>query len=41
MVDSEGYTLGTILAPNRLELCYMHVSVAARIASCTELTKQP
>jgi hypothetical protein len=41
LVDSEGYTLGTILAPNRLELCYMHVSVAARIASCTELTKQP
>jgi hypothetical protein len=41
LVDSEGYTLGTMLAPNRLEICYMHVSVAARIASCTELTKQP
>jgi len=41
LVDTEGYTLGTILAPNRLELCYMHVSAAARIASCAELTKQP
>jgi hypothetical protein len=39
MVDSEGYSFGTMLAPNRMELCYMHVSTAARIASCTELTK--
>jgi hypothetical protein len=29
------------LAPNRMEWCYMHVSQAARVASCTELTKQP
>jgi len=41
MVDTEGYTIGSIRAPNRIELCYMHVSAAARIASCTELTKQP
>ena len=32
MVDDEGYTNGTMLAPNRIELCYMHVSAASRIA---------
>jgi hypothetical protein len=41
LADDEGYTHGTLLAPNRLELCYLHVSSAARIASCTELAKQP
>jgi hypothetical protein len=41
MVDDDGYTVGTVLAPNRIELCYMMLSQAARIASCTELTKQP
>ena len=40
MADDDGYTIGTVLAPNRIELCYVHTSVAARIASCTELTKQ-
>jgi hypothetical protein len=40
LVDDEGYTYGTMLAPNRMELCYLHVSSASRIASCTELTKQ-
>ena len=41
MVDDDGYTVGTILAPNRMELCYMLLSPAARVASCLELTKQP
>jgi hypothetical protein len=41
LADDEGYTTGTLLAPNRLELCYLHVSSASRVASCTELTKQP
>ena len=41
MADDDGYTVGTVLAPNRLELCYMHASPTARVASCTELTKQP
>jgi hypothetical protein len=41
LADDEGYTYGTMLAPNRLELCYLHVSSAARVASCTELIKQP
>jgi hypothetical protein len=41
MADDDGYTVGTMLAPNRMELCYMHASPTARVASCTELTKQP
>jgi len=41
MVDDDGYTVGTMLAPNRMELCYMMQSPKSRIASCTELTKQP
>jgi hypothetical protein len=41
MVDDDGYTIGTMLAPNRMELCYMRQSPAARVASCTEMTKQP
>ena len=40
LADDEGYTHGTLLAPNRMELCYLHVSSAARVASCAELTKQ-
>jgi hypothetical protein len=38
--ESEGHSNGTMLASNRLELCYLHASSGARIASCTELTKQ-
>jgi hypothetical protein len=41
MVDDDGYDTGTLLAPNRMEICYLHLSRASRIASCTELTKQP
>jgi len=41
VVDDDGYTVGTILAPNRMEWCYMHRSQATRMVSCTELTKQP
>jgi hypothetical protein len=41
MIDDDGYTAGTMLAPNRMELCYLARSPATRIASCTELTKQP
>ncbi len=40
LADDEGYTNGTMLAPNRMELCYLHVSSVSRIASCVELTKQ-
>jgi hypothetical protein len=41
LVDDDGYTIGTMLATNRIELCYMMQSPATRIASCTVLTKQP
>ncbi|HKA80544.1 MAG TPA: hypothetical protein VKD43_10940 [Xanthobacteraceae bacterium] len=41
MVDDDGYTVGTMLAPNRMELCYMTQSKAAGVASCTEMTKRP
>ena len=40
MADDDGYSAGTMLAPNRMELCYLHSSTASRIASCTEMTKQ-
>jgi hypothetical protein len=40
LADDDGYTHGTIFAPNRMELCHLHVSPTARIASCLELTKQ-
>jgi hypothetical protein len=41
LADDDGYTVGSILAPNRIELCYLRMGQAARVASCTELTKQP
>ena len=41
LVDDDGYTVSSILGPNRLELCYMHQSQATRLASCAEMTKQP
>ena len=40
MVDDDGYDVATLLAPDRMEVCYMHLSTASRIASCTELTRQ-
>jgi len=41
VVDDDDYTVGTILAPNRMEWCYMHRSQTTRMVSCTELIKQP
>ena len=38
--DDDGYDVGTLLAPNRLELCYLHLSAVSRVASCTEFAKQ-
>ncbi len=40
MVDNDGYTFGTLLAPDRLELCYLQTTATGRVASCTELKKQ-
>jgi hypothetical protein len=41
LADDDGYTIGSILAPDRIELCYLKTGKDARVASCTELTKQP
>ena len=41
MADDDGYTVATMLAPNRLESCYLLQSPTSRVASCTEFTKQP
>jgi len=40
-VDDDAYAWGTLLAANRMELCYLHQAPPTRIASCTELMKQP
>ena len=40
LVDEDGFSVGTLLTPNRMELCYLHLSPPSRIASCVELTKQ-
>ncbi len=40
MADDDGYNAGTMLAPDRMELCYLQSSSAKRIASCTEVTRQ-
>jgi hypothetical protein len=41
MVDDDGYDVATLLSPDRMEICYLHVSSRSRIASCTELARQP
>jgi hypothetical protein len=40
MADDDGTNTGTMLASDRMEICYIHSSSAKRIASCTELTRQ-
>jgi hypothetical protein len=39
-VDDDGFVNGSMLAPNRMEFCYLQLTPAARVASCLELTKQ-
>jgi hypothetical protein len=41
VIDDDGYSVMTMLAPNRLEICYLMQSPETRVASCTEMTKQP
>ena len=41
MVDDDGYDVATMLSPDRMEICYLHLSSGSRIASCTELSRQP
>jgi hypothetical protein len=40
-VDTDGYAFAHLLAPNRMESCYLEVNQTGRVASCTELVKQP
>ncbi len=40
LADVEGYSSATMLAPDRMELCYLKHTREARVASCTELIKQ-
>lgn len=39
--DVEGYSSATMLASDRMEVCYLKHTWQARVASCTELIKQP
>jgi hypothetical protein len=41
LADAEGFSHGTMLASDRMELCYLKHSAETRIASCVELAKQP
>ncbi len=41
LADVEGYSSATMLASDRMELCYLKHTRDARVASCTELAKQP
>jgi hypothetical protein len=41
LVDDDGWTSGTMLAPDKMELCYMARLSTGRVESCTEMTKQP
>ncbi len=41
LADVEGYSSATMLASDRMELCYLKHTREARVASCTELVKQP
>lgn len=40
-VDTDGYAFAHLLAPNRMESCYLEVNQTGRVASCVELVKQP
>ena len=41
LIDDDGYSIGTMLGPDKIDLCYMQQNPAMRIASCTEMTRQP
>ena len=40
MADDDGIDSVTLLAPDRLEICYLHLSADSRVVSCTEMTRQ-
>jgi len=41
LIDDDGYSMAELLAPDRMEICYMMQSPETHIASCTELIKTP
>jgi len=41
LIDDDGYSFGAMLGPDKMDLCYMQQNPTMRIASCTELAKQP
>jgi hypothetical protein len=40
LIDDDGYSIGTMLGPDKVDLCYMQQNPDMRIASCTELSRQ-
>jgi hypothetical protein len=40
LIDDDGYSIGTMLGPDKVDLCYMQQNPGMRVASCTELTRQ-
>jgi hypothetical protein len=40
LVPTKGYSFGTLLGLDRLELCYVQIESYGRVASCTEMTRQ-
>ncbi len=41
VVDDDGIDTATLLAPNRIEMCYQHLAADSQIVSCIEMVKQP
>ena len=41
IVDDDGIDTATLLAPDRIEMCYQHLAPDSQIVSCTEMVKQP
>ena len=39
--DAKGYGAATLLSPDRLEMCYLQIASSGRVASCTEMIKEP
>jgi hypothetical protein len=40
MADDDGYDFATLVGPDRMELCYLHVDTSGSVAFCVQLVKQ-
>jgi hypothetical protein len=40
MAEDDGYDLATLLAPDQMELCYLHSEANGRVAFCVQLARQ-